>query len=122
MPNHRNSGLITSILRFTEFFLHNPEVDLTYSVVYLLVYSICESGIYLVAACLPTFKPLANLFRQYSSPLVRRLRSTISLDGHKARASGDTIILQDNLKNTGFERINDNRTTHSKSGKNDSMV
>ncbi|KAL8936949.1 MAG: hypothetical protein Q9216_004664, partial [Gyalolechia sp. 2 TL-2023] len=57
-------GLFTSILRFAGYFLHNPIADNTHAGTYLYIYVVCESCMYLVAACLLTYKPLAGLFRR----------------------------------------------------------
>jgi len=51
-------GLVTSIIRFTTFFQNNSFTDGTYSAVALLTWTQVEAGVYLVSACLPTYKPL----------------------------------------------------------------
>ncbi|KAI4181610.1 MAG: hypothetical protein L6R41_006521 [Letrouitia leprolyta] len=57
-------GLFTSILRFAGYFLHNPISDNTWAGVYLYIYVVCESCMYLIAACLLTYKPLGRVFRK----------------------------------------------------------
>lgn len=59
-----DSGLFTSILRFAGYFLHNPISDNTWAGVYLYIYVVCESCMYLIAACLLTYKPLGRVFRK----------------------------------------------------------
>jgi hypothetical protein len=66
-------GLVTSIIRFTIFF---NVTDLTYDGTFisadLAIWSMVEPGIYLVAACLPTLRPLVRkLFSE-----VRAVKST----------------------------------------------
>lgn len=55
------SGLIVSIIRFTEFFNEDAVADGTWAASKLIILSISESGTYLIAACLPTYRPLAVL-------------------------------------------------------------
>lgn len=51
-------GLVTSILRFQMFFENNTFTDGTYKAVELLILTQAEPGAYLIAACLPTYRPL----------------------------------------------------------------
>ncbi|KAJ5644216.1 uncharacterized protein N7484_006723 [Penicillium longicatenatum] len=51
-------GLISSIVRFVEFYITNAEVDKTWAASTLVIWAVIEGGIYLVAACLPTYRPL----------------------------------------------------------------
>ena len=53
-----NSGLITSIVRFTTFFQHNSFIDGTWTAVDLIIWTQIEPGIYLISACLMTYRPL----------------------------------------------------------------
>lgn len=52
------SGLITSIVRFTEFFHSNSFIDATWSAVNLVIWTQIEPGVYLISACLMTYRPL----------------------------------------------------------------
>ncbi|KAF4635271.1 hypothetical protein G7Y89_g2823 [Cudoniella acicularis] len=54
-------GLITAILRFHGFFSDDATVDAEWAASPLIVWTIIETGTYLIAACLPTFRPLAIL-------------------------------------------------------------
>lgn len=56
------SGLITSIIRFTIFFQIDGLTDITWTAVKLGAISITEAGVYLMAACLPTYRPLVANF------------------------------------------------------------
>ena len=51
-------GLISSIIRFIEFYITNAEIDKTWNASTLVIWAIIEGGIYLIAACLPTYRPL----------------------------------------------------------------
>jgi hypothetical protein len=57
LTRHR-SGLIASILRFAEFATTNTFVDTTWTTVMPMCYTIIEPSLYLVAACLPSLRPI----------------------------------------------------------------
>lgn len=50
-------------MRCVAFFLNNPLEDGTWVSVTFLNWSIIEPGIYLIAACLPCFRPFIRWFR-----------------------------------------------------------
>ncbi|KAF6218459.1 hypothetical protein HO133_005808 [Letharia lupina] len=91
-------GLIASIFRFATFFRNDAITDGTFSFVELMSWTIIEPGIYLVAACLPALRPLAQ--RIFKDSLLTRLstkwmpkygdrcyeRSTVNikLEGHRS--------------------------------------
>ena len=52
------SGLVTSIIRFATFFQKNSFVDGTWSAVDLIIWTQVETGVYLISACLMTYRPL----------------------------------------------------------------
>lgn len=58
------SGLITSIVRFYEFYATNAEVDGTWSGATLDIWSAVEPGIYLITACIPSYRPLIRFFQK----------------------------------------------------------
>ena len=74
-------GLVTSILRFAIFFRNNAVQDGTWIATDLEIYTICEPGMYLVAACLPTYRPLAKRAREISSTSLRSFVKTKSRSG-----------------------------------------
>ncbi|KAL1957329.1 hypothetical protein VTO42DRAFT_6118 [Malbranchea cinnamomea] len=51
-------GVVTSIVRFATFFYTDGQTDATYAAVKLGCCSIAEPGVYLMAACLPTYRSL----------------------------------------------------------------
>ncbi|PLB48302.1 hypothetical protein P170DRAFT_411057 [Aspergillus steynii IBT 23096] len=54
-------GMVTSIVRCVAFFTNDPLVDGTWKSVLFLKWSIIEPGVYLIAACLPCYRPLVKL-------------------------------------------------------------
>ena len=52
------SGTAFSILRFASFFRGSAVADGTWDSVDLIYWTIIEPGVYLIAACLPTFRPV----------------------------------------------------------------
>lgn len=73
----RSIGLATSILRFVTFSENSAVLDGTWSSTQLQSFTIFEVNTYLIAACLPTYRPLfqAILCR---SPWLRDFTSTSS--------------------------------------------
>lgn len=66
------SGLITSIVRFYEFYATNAEVDGTWSGATLDVWSAIEPGIYLITACIPSYRPLVRFFQKNQGTVLSR--------------------------------------------------
>ncbi|PYI26894.1 hypothetical protein BP00DRAFT_439626 [Aspergillus indologenus CBS 114.80] len=54
-------GMLTSICRCVAFFTNNPLTDGTWISVTFLLWSVVEAGVYLIAACLPCYRPLLRL-------------------------------------------------------------
>lgn len=55
-----DSGIITSILRFVAFYNKSSFTDPTYNSTTLIIWTICEPGVYLIAACLLVYRPLLD--------------------------------------------------------------
>ncbi|KAI1483618.1 hypothetical protein F4774DRAFT_366040 [Daldinia eschscholtzii] len=96
-------GLITSIFRFIAFYNKNSFIDPTYSAVELIIWTVCEPGVYLIAACLVVYRPLLDKIgipmiirrRKSSSPpgdVVRQLAGHDSDKGFTLRSIGGGII------------------------------
>ena len=49
---------MTSIIRFTQFFQSHPFIDGTWTGVDLIIWTQVEAGVYLISACLMTYRPL----------------------------------------------------------------
>jgi hypothetical protein len=114
--------LCTSIVRFTTFFGTNALTDGTWASVDLTIWTIVESDVYLIASCLPTFRPLIHKITgkdaSYQSSYVNSVRiggtgSTFSTsksnsnmrtlgEGHKNYENPGTTI--------GFVQIKDPET------------
>lgn len=52
------SGLVTAIIRFHDFFTNDFDEDPTWTAVSLLIVTIAEPALYLIAACLLAMRPL----------------------------------------------------------------
>ncbi|KAF3765378.1 hypothetical protein M406DRAFT_27294, partial [Cryphonectria parasitica EP155] len=53
-----STGTITSILRFVAFYDKNPFIDPTWNGVTMIIWTVCEPGVYLIAACLLVLRPV----------------------------------------------------------------
>ena len=63
------SGIITSILRFVEFFRNDLFADYTYDGSDSLIWTIIEPGVYFIAAALLTMRPLFRwVFKDVKMP------------------------------------------------------
>ena len=110
-------GLIASIFRFTTFFRNNAISDGTFASVELMSWTIIEPGIYLMAACLPTLRPIfQRLFKdrslshpstewtpKYSDGSGERSTANIKLEGRGKPRS------ESNRPWPGFHRLADGR-------------
>ncbi|PYI08357.1 hypothetical protein BO78DRAFT_395729 [Aspergillus sclerotiicarbonarius CBS 121057] len=72
-------GMITSICRCVAFFTNNPLIDGTWISVTFLNWSIIETGVYLIAACLPCYRPMVKL-------VLERTRTAVG-SGYSSRGS-----------------------------------
>ncbi|KAH8426118.1 uncharacterized protein LDX57_003860 [Aspergillus melleus] len=53
-------GLIASIIRFVKFYVTDAQKDLTWAGGDLVLWTVVECGGYMIAGCLPTYRPLAR--------------------------------------------------------------
>lgn len=105
------SGLITSIVRFTTFFRKNSFVDGTWAAVDLIMWTQLETGVYLISACIMTYRPL--LERVGWGMFAKRLasRSKVSDDHTKNSKSARLQITNIAMKTRteedkcGFQRL-----------------
>lgn len=63
-PQTAYSGLIASIVRFVIFFHSDAFEDGTWASADLTIWTSLEPGVYLMAACFPTYRPLVSLVFQ----------------------------------------------------------
>jgi len=99
--------LITSIIRFVGFFSNDATVDAQWAAAPLISWTIVETGTYLIAACLPTLKPLAVIIWKKNS--ITQMRSRVTNPGKKTNDAGGIAL--DNVDTSGFRRLDDDSTT-----------
>lgn len=115
-----SSGLVTSIFRFTTFFNTDGQADSTWTAVQLGSISIGETGVYLMAACLPTYRSLFTSVRKRADMSYGWSRGTDKDTGNTSRSADGSINLisvqakhnkgMSNGSLSGFERLdNDER-------------
>ncbi|MCJ1245407.1 hypothetical protein MMC30_002611 [Trapelia coarctata] len=80
-------GLVTSIVRFATFFQTNSFIDGTWSAVDLIIWTQIEAGVYLISACLMTYRPL--LERIGRGRLASRADPSNAANGYTPNHSGD---------------------------------
>jgi hypothetical protein len=109
-------GLITSILRFVNFFEVAVFVDVTWYSVPTEIWTIVETGCYLIAACLPSFRPLFGpLFNKIDfgslGHTVLRYGSKMRSKRGKTEQSGSSTGINGSQEtNRGFEMLGDPST------------
>ncbi|KAF5862064.1 hypothetical protein ETB97_012211 [Aspergillus alliaceus] len=75
------AGIITSCLRFAIFYNHDAFQDNTWTSVQLLKWTDIEPGIYFLAACMPSFRPLLQrAWSRFMSPYLKSSRNGGSTD------------------------------------------
>ncbi|KAH8691694.1 hypothetical protein GQ44DRAFT_695530 [Phaeosphaeriaceae sp. PMI808] len=85
-------GILTSILRTVNFFTIDFFVDPTYLATQTTIWTITEPGVYLIAACMPTLRPLKRIifkdmsFTSMFTSLVEKIFSRTPL-GKSSRSS-----------------------------------
>jgi len=106
-------GLVTSIVRFTTFFETNGQTDSTWTAVKLGAISIAEAGVYLFAACFPTYRTLYRSVRARTGlTTVGGSRSAgpqtgselVSVQSKSGKVFGTTSF-------SGFERMDEESNT-----------
>ena len=94
-----NRGLVTSIMRFVSFANLNYYGDVTWDAVNPLAWTCIEPGIYLIASCLPTLRPLVVLvWRSKHNPI-----SSSSANRTQGRSGSRKTMVRP--KERGFGRI-----------------
>ncbi|MCJ1359146.1 MAG: hypothetical protein MMC33_009146 [Icmadophila ericetorum] len=116
LTNFFYRGLITSVVRFTTFFRHNSFIDPTFSAVDLVIWTEIEAGVYLISACMLTYRPLLERFGRKSSLLSKFTRVSASkvynAKGYKVQESKESergkhpeISMQAFGPKLGFQRL-----------------
>jgi len=111
-------GLITSVVRFTTFFRKNSFVDGTWSAIDLIIWTQIEPGVYLICACLPTWRPLLERAgKNFFGKVMNRKTRSSTKPSNVASNEGSDIQLRSNSskKGQGFQRLEDrnHRSTQS---------
>ncbi|TVY14251.1 hypothetical protein LARI1_G007784 [Lachnellula arida] len=109
-------GLITSILRFAAFYKKSSFLDPTYDGVELGIWTVCEPGVYLMAACLIVYRPLLDKLgiSVVTGNTTRGKGSSMpnSLAGKKIARSGGSGAGQSiafrTMNSNGFSQLDDN--------------
>ncbi|MCJ1467815.1 hypothetical protein MMC07_006440 [Pseudocyphellaria aurata] len=102
-----NIGLITSIIRFAGFFSGDIAEDGTWIASKFYILTIIESNMYLTAACLPTYRPLASLLWSKIPPF--SLRSSVGTRQSNIRPGTSEVALETPRKD-GFIRLDKSKT------------
>jgi len=94
-----SSGIIASIIRTAVFATTNPLFDPTFSATSLLNWTIIEPGLYLLAACALSFKPLFRMIARalHLNQLVSFTKSSFGKTTHadrKTNATGTPTIIR----------------------------
>ncbi|KAE8154101.1 hypothetical protein BDV25DRAFT_136247 [Aspergillus avenaceus] len=84
-------GLITSAIRFQIFFRQNAFIDGTFVAVDLITWTQVETGVYLISACLPTYRPLIE--KVGTKGLLSKLSRSMSRKGGNSVQTTDSIPL-----------------------------
>ncbi|EMR81732.1 putative integral membrane protein [Botrytis cinerea BcDW1] len=91
-----SSGLATSILRFVSFASQSLFPDTPRAAVDLALYTIIETSMYIIAACLPACRPLFNIILHPSRNLPQDQKDGLNSPDDQARTLHDDIELQQN--------------------------
>lgn len=94
-------GIIASILRFAAFVQTNDTTDPTWSSVKLAISGITESGVYLIASCLPTYRTiLFHLQKVVNSIHLSKSRKTSKTRSGRRTGDENANVQLDNLGNS----------------------
>ena len=93
--NMSHSGLVASVIRFIGFFTIDAVDDPTWSAVPLIIWTIVESGMYLVACCLPTYRPL---MKKIGLGIANTLYRRSDINKHDGSSKGTATKKGSNLR------------------------
>jgi hypothetical protein len=96
------------MIRFTGFFEANAAEDVTWTASKLITLSVTESGMYLIAACLPTYRPLTKLiWRDASFLSLRKRYGSTAKTQPGSRGQGTYDIPLNARPKSGFARLSE---------------
>ena len=104
-----HSGTVTSILRCVAFFENDPLADGTWISVTFFNWTLIEPGVYLIAACLPCYRPLVNY------------ALTGDARGSSARRSVNRYASSSNVKSTSLRTKRTNVSHEVLDSRNDTV-
>ncbi|KAF1997603.1 hypothetical protein P154DRAFT_605287 [Amniculicola lignicola CBS 123094] len=91
-------GIITSIIRLTEFLRANKSHDPTFNSIHPAIWTVVEPGVYLITACLPSLQPLKRLIFKdvsLSKVVVSRLEHRSWIGSSRGRMAGSQPLHSD---------------------------
>ncbi|KAJ4300698.1 hypothetical protein N0V90_002786 [Kalmusia sp. IMI 367209] len=105
-------GIIASIVRTIVFAQTDPLVDITYTNVALVNWTIIEPGLYLIAACALSFKPLFRMVAQalHLGALITHTKSALNKSSYTKTNRTQKDIHMETFKSEssgGFTRLSD---------------
>lgn len=109
------SGIFTAIFRLREFIVLGPFKDLTWYSIDTYTWTVVETGVYLIAACLPSLRSLLkHLFKDMDIRSIRSLfggdsrnQSEKSLQHHIDSGKAMNSSVSRPGVNTGFAKLDD---------------
>ncbi|KAM3079650.1 hypothetical protein ACMFMG_006063 [Clarireedia jacksonii] len=99
-------GLVTSIIRFSSFFGSNSFTDSTWTSVEHMTWTQVEPGVYLISACMPTWRPLIE---RLLPRIIHTTKTSYQGSGKKQSHGDDGIQLQTPKGSQGFQRLDDSK-------------
>lgn len=103
---NNNSGIVTSVIRFASFFGSSSFTDSTWTSVEHMTWTQVEPGVYLISACMPTWRPVVEMILP---PIISATKSSVFRSGKKRSMNDDSIQLQAHNDIRGFERLENSR-------------
>lgn len=97
------SGLISSIVRFAIFFDTQGFIDGTWTSANLMIWTAVEPGVYHLAACLPTIRPLVLLLIKNISTTIKSGRSRQYGDQPSVNTKDIQLVGRDGAELKGAE-------------------
>lgn len=115
--------MVTGIIRLVYFFQIDMFADVTFHSVGTMTWTLVEPGVYLIAATLPSLRPLVKYFfkdvkleRLYKKLLDRYARAQKTAEGSSANTQFNsksrrvaTIIAIDGARSAGFVKIGERK-------------
>lgn len=90
------------------FFVHDPLADATWISVTFLIWSIVEPGVYLIAACLPCYRPLIKFIlegskRAISTPYRAKIPNDLSSESSYSARKDESFFAESTRPRSDIE-------------------